>query len=270
MKSSKVVVSNNLIRAVQRLTLTEKRLLMLAVTKIDEGLGIDQPITITADEFSKLYSLKKKGVYQSLQRAESKLWNRELLMIDMSPPMVLRWIISRAYASGEGEIHLRFHPDLDGHVINLKSHFTQYLLSRASEFKYMYSWRLFELIIQFRKTGVLRISVDDFKDVMEVPATYNKDFGIVRRKVIDLAIKEIKEKDGLEIKYSVAKTGRKITGLEFTFPPEQQKTLPLSKPKKISKAKINKAYIEQHARPGETYEIARRRLEEELKKEKAA
>ena len=240
MAKDKIVVSNGLIRAVQRLTLTEKRLLMLAVTRIDEGLGIEQPIRITADEFSKFYSLKKQGVYQSLQRAESKLWDRELIMNDMNPPMVLRWVISRAYVAGEGEVLLRFHPDLDGHVINLKSHFTQYLLSRAADFKHMYSWRLFELVIQFRKTGMLRISVDEFKKIMEIPTAYDRDFGIVRRKIINLAIKEIKDKDGLEIKYTVTKTGRKVTGLEFTFPPEQQKTLPLQQKKAVSKKAATK------------------------------
>ncbi|MGB1257920.1 MAG: replication initiation protein [Thiolinea sp.] len=270
MSKSKVVVSNGLISAVQKLTLTEKRMLMLAVTKIDEGLGIEQAITINAAEFSKVYGLKKDAVYKSLKRAEVRLWNRELVMMDMTPPMVLRWIISRAYVAGEGEVHLRFHPDLDGHVINLKSHFTQYLLSRAAEFKHLCSWRMFEKIMQFRKTGVWSISVEEFKQIMEVPKAYDKDFGIVRRKIINLAIKEIKEKDGLEINCEVSKRGRKITGLKFTFPPEQQAALPLQQPKRqsVGNKRITKAYIEQHARPGETYEQARIRLQEEQRKYK--
>ncbi len=258
---SKVIVSNDLIRAVQKLTLTEKRLLMLAVTKIDKKAGIEQAITITADEFSHFYSLKKKGVYQSLQRAESKLWERELLMLHTDPPMVLRWVISRAYAPGKGEVYLRFHPDLEGHIFDLKKRFTQYLLSRAADFKHLYSWRLFELLMQFKTTGVLQISVDQFKDIMEIPEAYNKDFGIIRRKVINMAIKEIKEKDGLDITLSVKKRGRKITGLIFTFPPEKPvKAQRTSESGSKQSLKLDKAYIEQHASPGESWEAAQRRL----------
>lgn len=245
---------------------------MLAVTKIDDGAGINQIIPIDADEYSKLYGLQKNNAYKALKQAEERLWNRELVMTDMSPPMVLRWIISKGYVESEGFINIRFHPDLDGHVVNLKSHFTQYLLSRAADFKHLYSWRLFELIIQFKKTGLLKISVDEFKEVMEVPEAYNKDFGIIRRKIINPAIKEIREKDGLGISCTVTKRGRKITGLEFTFPPEQQTALPLEQPKKKpnGKPRINKAYIEQHARPGETYDQARARLESEKRRKSAA
>ena len=192
-------------------------------------------------------------------------------MVDMSPPMVLRWIISRAYIAGEGEVNLRFHPDLDGHVINLKSHFTQYLLSRAAEFKHLCSWRLFEKAMQFRTSGFWSVSVDDFKEVMEVPATYNRDFGIIRRKIINLAIKEIKEKDGLDIKCEVTKKGRTIVALKFTFPPEQQKTLPLKHNHSGRTPKVSRAYIEKHAKPGESYEQARIRLESNvLRRNKAA
>lgn len=84
--------------------------------------------------------------------------------------------------------------------------------------------------------------------------------------------KEIREKDGLEISYTVTKRGRKITGLEFTFPPEQQKTLPLKQPKHSGGTpKVSRVYIEKHAKPGESYEQARIRLESNLlKRNKAA
>ena len=270
MAKEKVSVSNDLIRAVQRLSLNEKRLVMLAVSRLDNDAGIGQLIKISATEYSEFYGIQRDSAYKTLKAAKKYLWNREFHMPEIDGGVNLRWIISYTY--DQGSISLKFHPDLDGHIVNLKERFTRYLLSRAADFKYLYSWRLFELIIQFRKTGILKISVDKFKKIMEVPEAYDKDFGIVRRKVINLAIKEIKEKDGLDIKLEVKKKGRTITDLIFTFPVEQQKTIPLDQPKmqakSMKKPVLDKTYIEKHARPGESWEQASRRLQEELRNQK--
>lgn len=259
----KVSVSNELIRAVQQLSLNEKRLLMLAVSSLDDTAGIGQLVTVSADTYSHFYGIPKNNTYRTLKEAESKLWDRDLLMPQVDGAVTIRWIISYRYNEGRGSVSLKFHPDLDKHIINLKNRFTRYLLSRAADFSYLYSWRLFELVIQFRSTGVLNISVEEFKAVMEVPKAYDHDFGLVRRKVIELAIQEIREKDGLDISYETTKTGRKITGLKFTFPQEkteQTKATPVPKPNTGKRPKVDKTYIEQHARPGETWEQATERL----------
>ena len=88
-----------------------------------------------------------------------------------------------------------------------------------------------------------------------MPAAYNKDFGKVREKVIAPAIKEILEKDGLKIIWKPIKKGRTVVALEFKFPVEPQYEL----------FKIDKAFIDKHARPGESYEQAEKRLKEEAK-----
>lgn len=257
---NKVTVSNELIRAVQRLSLNEKRLLMLAVSELDNNSGIKQLVTISADLYSQFYGIPKNNAYRTLKEAENRLWGRELFMPQVDNGVTIRWIISYRYNQGECSVSLKFHPDLDKHLINLKERFTRYLLRRAADFNYLYSWRLFELVVQFRKTGILNIAVDDFKNLMEVPKAYDRDFGLVRRKVIDLAVKEIREKDGLDIRYETTKTGRKITGLKFTFPPEQVKAPIPPKTKRPTRPKLDKAYIEKHAYPGESWEAAERRL----------
>ena len=119
--------------------------------------------------------------------------------------------------------------------------------------------------ILYVQTGVSKISVNDFVDQLELGENYRNDFYRLRVKVLEPALKEIRGKAELPVKMKTTKTGRKVTGLEFKFPVEQQKNLSLNKPKQTARPKINNAYIEQHARPGETYEQARRRLEEEIK-----
>ena len=220
-----VAVSNQLIRSVQGLSLPEKRLLMLAVTKLEEEESIDQMLTVDCSSYAAMYSMEKSAAYKALRTGGDKLWERTLRLPDVANGARLRWVISSDYDTGS--VQLRFHPDLDGHVFNLKSHFTRYLLSRAGDFKKLHTWRLFELIMQFRTTGKLAINIDKFKEVMEIPPSYKADFGLVRSKVIAPAIKEIKDKAGLPVKLTTEKEGRKISKLVFTFPTEQQTTLPI-------------------------------------------
>lgn len=247
-----VTMSNMLTRAAYSLSLSEKRLLMLAITRLDSSSNDSQILTISPGEYATFYALNHTGVYRTLKRAVENLWTRTLVTDDNTK---YRWIITSRYENGA--IELEFHPRLNPHLVQLKNQFTQYFLHRAADFKLLYTWRLFELIMQFKSTGYLRIELDDFKRSMDVPTAYNRDFGLVRSKVIAPAIAEIKEKDGLKITWKPIKTGRKVTALEFKFPVEQQKPLLL----------IDNAYIEKHACPGESYEQARKRLKQEAEEE---
>lgn len=253
-KQSLVTMSNMLTRAAYTLSLSEKRLLMFAVTRIDNRLGDSQLITITPAEYAHFYTLHQKGTYRTLKNAVENLWTRTLVTEDN---MKYRWIITSRYENGV--IEIEFHPQLKPHLIHLKNQFTQYFLHRAADFKLMYTWRLFELIMQFKQTGYLKMELSEFKKILDIPKTYDRDFGLVRSKVIVPAIKEIKEKDGLKITWKPIKTGRKVTELEFKFPVELQKELVIDP--------IDNAYIEKHAHPGETYAQARKRLSEQREKE---
>ena len=218
-----VTMSNMLTRSAYTLSLSEKRLLMLAVTRLDKSADESQIISITPSEYADFYALHQKGAYRTLKNAVENLWSRTLVSDDNTK---YRWIITSKYE--EGTIAIEFHPRLRLHLIQLQSQFTQYFLHRAADFKLMYTWRLFELIMQFKSTGYLKVELNEFKKMLDIPKTYDKDFGKIREKVIDPAIQEIKEKDGLKITWKPIKTGRKVTALEFKFPREQQTALPLS------------------------------------------
>ena len=80
--------------------------------------------------------------------------------------------------------------------------------------------------------------------------SYSEDFSRIRLKVIEPAIKEIKDKDGMNVRWKPIKSGRRVVAIEFKFPIEKQEVI---------KFDDNK-YIEENARPGETYDQARKRL----------
>lgn len=269
-KTKTVSISNALNRAAHKLTLSEKRLVMFAASELNNTTG-NPAIELKATDLMEQYELDSSNTYKELKKVCKSIMRKAPISVQMDGFLrEINWAEYCDYHDSVGKVKIQFTGKIAGHISELESHFTKYKLARTTGFRSAYSWKLFELVMQFKRTGLLRISTDEFADSMEATATHRKDFGAMRRRVIDPAIKEIREKDGLEIKYTVTKTGRKVTGLEFIFPPEQQKALPLQQPKKAGKPKINKAYIEQHARPGETYETAKIRLESELRRDKSA
>lgn len=218
--SMSVIVSNSLTRAAYNLSLDEKRLLMLAVSKLHHSPGQLQRVEVSSVEYAEQYSLKPAVACQALKAAAENLWTR---MIVSSDNTKYRWIITRSY--DHGVIALEFHPRVLTYLPQLKRQFTPSFLHRAADFNLMYTWRLFELIIRFKKAGYLKVDLDEFKTILDIPSAYDKDFGKVRQKVIHPAISEIREKDGLNIQWKPIKTGRKVTAIEFTFPVEQQHEL---------------------------------------------
>ena len=251
-KTNLVTISNALVRSSYTLSLSEKRLLMYAVSLLDSRSTESQMISITPKEYSAFFSLHSKGVQTTLKRAVENLWTRTLV----HEKTKYRWIITSKYE--DGLVEIEFHPRLIPQLVQLQNQFTQYFLHRAADFKLMYTWRIFELIMQFKRTGILRIDLDEFKESLEIPASYNRDFGLIRSKVIEPSVKEIREKDGLKVTWKPIKKGRTVVALEFKFPVEPQYEL----------FKIDKAFIDKNARPGESYEQAEKRLKEEAKKQK--
>lgn len=236
---------------------------MMAVSKVTNE-NIKGRIAVTAIEYAEFYGVSKTSAYNTIAEARDGIFGRFFVLGDQDH----QWFKSRTRDT-KGYAEIVFHEEIAPHIHDLKSCYTRYYLKRAGEFKHIYSWRLFELLMQFRTTGKLVIPLSDFKEILEVPESYNRDFSAVRHKVINPAIKEIKA-GGLPVKLKTIKKGRAIHTLEFTFPLEQQADWvknQIGKPQQTAQPnRITKKYIEKHARPGETYASAQERLQQELNK----
>ena len=221
-----VSIANDLIRSAQGLNLGEKRLLMLAISKLDSQAkptfqGATTVIRVT--EMVDAFGLNPDKAYQEAKKAAEGMMKRQIrLKPNDADSELIQWVGKSKYSKGEGWILIEFYHGLFPHLFELKSHFTTYKLSRASALRSVYSWRLFELLMQFKKTGLLNISLEEFRHTLEVPSSYETDFSWLRMRVIEPAVKEIREKDGLAIQWEAIKAGRKVKALKFTFPTEQQ------------------------------------------------
>ena len=223
-----VSLSNELVRAAHGLTLTEKRVLMLAVSKLDstaKPTPENLVSKITVLELVSEYGLDPKSAYKQAYDAVEHLMNRYIRFAHEGVETRMQWVGQANYKQDEGYIELEFWHKLSPMLFELKNRFTSYQLKRAGVLRSVYSWRLFELLMQFKRTGLLNIPIDDFNHAMEAPESLRANFSNLRNRVIEPAVKEIREKDGLAVEWEAIKAGRKVKALKFTFPTEQQLSL---------------------------------------------
>lgn len=236
-----VTMSNALTRAGHGLTLAEKRLIMSAVSQLDscKRLGYGEvPVTkVTADEYAELYGLDLTSAYEQLRDGAKVLYGRSITFYEpahkrngkpAAPTKVqMRWIGSAKYHDGEAWIELAWWPPLLPHLVGLKKQFTSYQLKQASALRSVYSWRLLEMLMRFEDTGWAEYTIGDFCISMEATEKTAADFGKIRTKIIEPAIKELTQKDGWLIEYKTIKRGRKVTALRFEFGRNPQQSLGL-------------------------------------------
>jgi len=267
-KADLVVKSNSLVEASYRLDLMEQRIILAAIVAAREeqkGLG-DDFVTLDAKRFQTTFQMGDDNVYRQLKEAMETLFNRYVMYRDIHPESghvrvnKIRWISKASYIDGAGAIQIRFAQDVVPFITRLEGEFTQYRLERIGGMSSAHAVRIYEMLAQYLSAGQREIEVAWLKEALQLGDDYQRLFDLKKR-VIDLSVKQINEHSDIRVSYTQRKTGRNVTHLIFTI--KSADTPAAKKPKKPKKATVDRAYVEQHARPGESYEDAYRRLLEQ-------
>lgn len=237
-----ITMSNALVRAGHGLALSEKRLVAIAISKLD-SVKVSAPggrvprIHVSAAEYSELSEVASSTAYEALEKAGTALMRDAISMYepewmrrkkstksgDGEKPVVVKmpWVITSKYVPNEGRIEMEFHPDVVPFLLGLKKQFTTYQLKQTSTLRSIYSWRLLELLSRFKTNGWAEYTIEDFKISMDVPDGLS-DFSQIKRRVIDPAMKELQEKDGWKIELELIKGGKRVKALRFKFERDPQ------------------------------------------------
>ncbi|HAC5789039.1 TPA_asm: RepB family plasmid replication initiator protein [Listeria monocytogenes] len=172
-----------------------------------------------------------------------------------------RFVLFTSYTVNieEQYLEIAINNDLEYVLNQITGDFTKFELQELSSLKSSYSKNMFRLLKQFKHTGYMYLTIEDFRERLDIPNSYRMTD--INRNVFKPIINELSMIfKNLSINKIKAKKGRKITAIEFTFIPEQRinlKTLP-SKHKKpkgsnvISKEKTPKWLQERKKTPKTT------------------
>jgi len=216
-----IIISNYLVRSAQTLTLSEKRILFLGIAKLN---GKNGEVKISAQEYATTFDLHQDTAYTQLKDAAENLLSRKLSwqVKDGSKIGNLRclWLQGYKYFQNEGFVTYRFSEYVFPFLFELQKEFTKYQLNQACALRSIHSWRLMELMEQYKNkkgNNWLQITIEEFWHAMEASKSYKNNFSLLRRWVIEAAIKELTIKDGWIIQWKPIKRGRKVVALRFDF-----------------------------------------------------
>lgn len=264
-----IAKSNELVNAVYRLSLVEAQLLHFCIAWAREhqlGLSTDTPLRLRVSDFAERFELGQGTAYQQTKDALEAMYQREVTMYSIDPETGLekvtrtRWVSEFSYVDGAGVISVIFTPKVVEHITRLERAFTSYSLNEISQFSSIYAVRLYELLMQFKDKGWRTISIEDLRAAFGLAPTEYKIMRDLKRRTVDVAVAQINELTDWKVSYQNHKHGVKITGLTFNIKPKSKR---IEKPAPLVP---DDAYIERHARPGESWEAARKRLQADLKK----
>jgi len=263
-----IVKSNQIIEASYRLSVAEQRVILSAISQVRR----DKPVTdevlysVTAAEIAKLCGTDPNTAYRDLQNAAERLQTRRVSLILEPDGVTIRskrrrvtcWVQTVDYIDQEGRIEMRFGKDILPYLTGLQREFTRYALSDVAKMTSAYGIRLYELLVQWPE-GHRVVALDDLRRWLQLEDRYPsiKDF---KRWVLDPAVEQINVHSPLMLTWEQRKTGRKVTHLVFDYTPKKSAKAVSKAPAKRKAGKISDAEIAKQARPGETWEAARARL----------
>ena len=220
-----VVKSNKLVQALQTLTLSETRLLQLAIVDAREtgqGLSTDEPLELNALRYAKAFNVSPDAAYLALIEAEDSLFKRQFTITNEDGTLTKsRWIQDANYRKGEGRILVTLTRVVIEHVTKIdgfEQYFTSYHLRKTSEFKSVYAVRLYELLMQWKTVGKTpTFELNKFRSQLGIGVNEYTRMEAFKRRVLDIAIDQINEFSDITIKYEQHKKGRSILGFSFSF-----------------------------------------------------
>lgn len=212
-----VIQHNNLVEANYRLSLQEKRLMLFLMSQIKKDDNSFVNIEISINELSNIMELDKKNMYRDMAKVTKNMIGRVLSIRNLDENSLLQvpWIASAKYSYGDGIIKFRISEELAPYLLKLKDKFTVIRISDLMKFKSIYAIRIYELLKQYESIGYRKIDLEQLRLSCGIPENRLKLIADFRRKVLEIAKREINEKSDILIEFDFVKRSRKCVGIEF-------------------------------------------------------
>ena len=292
MQKQLVTKDNSLIGASYSLGVVEQRLIFLAIIEAREQKTLIEAgglLRIYAQSYAKQFDVEKHTSYEAMKRAVEGLYEAGFAYskLDERSGKIghykSRWVDKIGYIDDLGCVELVFASDVIPLITRLEARYTEYELKQVVGLQSEYAIRLYELVIQWRsvrKTNL--ISLSELREKLGLVDEY-KRIEAFKRRVLDLAVKQINEHTDITVEYEQHKQGRVITGFTFKFRIKAQakklleKKIDGNKPdmltplkmtdkqKGVFAAKLSKmSELANYAKQGEDYKAFAERIETEL------
>jgi len=209
-KNHLVSKSNDLVEAKYRLSVQEQRLMAIMVSDIKPDDEDFKDYVYKVDDFVNWVKVEGKDYYKELKKITAKLLTRVISIKESDGFLQTSWLSSAKYFENKGYIRLRFDPALRPYLLQLQNCFTQYALQNILELKSKYAFRLYELAKQYQSIGKRKFQTDELRELLGLEKGELRRWSDFKRKVLDIAQREINRHTDIKIRYEFEKIARKF------------------------------------------------------------
>lgn len=225
-KLAKVFKSNELNQSnFADFSLSAYRVFLNLITKIqryDNGIsnGIsdvaNREYALSATEYAEEFHIPRNTAYVILKEVVDKLLKTSFSLPVEAGLLKINVCSQALYIKDKGQIKVRFTEEIMPHLAEIKNRFTMYNLCEISGFNSIYTTRFYELLMQYKTTGILVISVAKLRNILGCIQNY-KLYNDFKRHGFGHAVNEINSHYDIGITFREVKEGRAVDRLEFTF-----------------------------------------------------
>lgn len=221
-KSDLVEISRKLSIAIQKLSLSEVRLIQLAIVdahKNSDGISVDKPLFISAARYAEAFNTTFQTAYEELIDAEKNLFERRFSFLDeYGEPVKSRWIQRSKQIKSTASISVVFTYDIVNEFVLDDSFekFTSYILNQTMNMKNTYSVRLYELLVKWKNAkSTPTFELKKFREQLGLLDNEYTRMDNFKKRILDSSVEEINKKTDIKVNYEQVKKGRTITGFRF-------------------------------------------------------
>ena len=221
-----VVRDNRIVQGRSNLTPTQDKLLDYHVASIRKDPKRKRAQFIRYDDFSSLLPGKEGSGLKKSSYIASRL--RPFLKDCLSKVVAIRnedkgtttfiqwWSLAEIDDDNQEGFTLEIHERIAPYLIEEMNEYTSYHLKIIFAFQSAHSQTLYRLLKQYYNTETKKreFDLDDFRFHMDVIDKYSQ-FGMLLKRVIEPAVKEINELSDILVEFDLKKKRTKIVGITF-------------------------------------------------------
>ncbi len=221
-----VVKSNDLIQKSRfDLSILEQKIVLNLIQLIKPTDTAFETYKFSVQDFCKLCNIdyKNGGNYAMIKDTIKGLRDKSFWVKQGKKQILCSWINKARIEENSGIIEIRLDDDLLPYLIELKNNYTMYSLINVLGMQSKYSPRIYELAKSNEYKKAFIIELQELKEMIN--AEHYTNYSDFKRKVLDIALKEINTVTDINLTYEPIKEGRKVTKIEFSI----EKKLPLER-----------------------------------------
>ncbi len=218
--------SEAIVKARYKLSPLAIKFISVVISNLKRSDDVNEEYVVKVKDFKELTGQKTKRIYELIDEALNDLLKNPLtipLGDDKNSILKANWVSGAIY--NDGEVRFMIYPLLRPFLLEVKEKYLKYRLENILSLRSSYVIRLYEILKdwlelnkRYGNKAEKIISLDEFKQMLEIPKSYQYgNSSGIKKRILEKAKAELAEHTDLIFDYEEIKTGRKVTHLKFVI-----------------------------------------------------